>query len=313
MEILLKVKKGKENALINIIKNKRKLCNKLLKVEKNNESYIIAHYEADYFIDDRQKDGLKKMYEKLPEVVTVTINQATDRNMGNITIKNCHFIFDVDSTLTSGRGTIQNKICNIFENMKNDGYRIYLASGRCMDQLREDMQNLKTERYGIAENGGILLGLGRDGYLAIGDRKEPDKVLAYMKGNCKKIKEDIPQGMRLTERIFKRNIPKSEFLKYVKKSKIKVAVGTSQDAYHVTKKKIDKGHALERLRTYLKLGDNDVVIGVGDSNLDVPLFKEADAAFAVGNASDDAKRNATVLDGKYADGIEEMYEKYFKQ
>ncbi len=86
----------------------------------------------------------------------------------------------------------------------------------------------------------------------------------------------------------------------------------SKNAYHVTKKHINKGSALERLRTELRFGDYDIIVGVGDSDLDISLFKESDYKFAVGNASPDAKKAATPLKGNYVDGVVEMYEKYFR-
>jgi len=274
---------------------------------------VLVTYAVEHLLGDADVEKLKEKYAALKHVEDVTVNQSIGPFRENISIKNCHFVFDVDSTLTTGRSTIQNKVRNIFHDMTEaSGHRVYLASGRKMDDLRQDIEDLGAESYGIAENGGILLGFGTKGFLLIGERTEPDKVLTYMKTRCRKVKEDIRQGMRLTERIFLATITKQEFLKYVEKSKAKVNVLASKSSYHVAKERVDKGSALEKLKTKLRLGINDIVIGVGDSDLDVPLLKEADYGFVVGNGSKSAKAAGIDLGKNYADGVETMYRKWFR-
>jgi len=319
LEVMLKTKKGKENSVIRDIKRHARRFPRVQNTTKygeyggRSECYVLVTYAVDHLLGDADVEKLKEKYAALKHVEDVTINQAIGPFKENISVKNCHFVFDVDSTLTTGRGTIQNKVRNIFRDMtEGSGHRVYLASGRKMDDLRQDMEDFGAESYGIAENGGILLGFGTDGFLLIGERAEPDKVLAYMKARCRKVKEDIRQGMRLTERIFLDTVTKPKFLEYVEKSKARVSVLASKGSYHVTKEGVDKGSALEKLKTRLRLGANDIVIGVGDSDLDVPLLQEADYGFVVGNGSKDAKAAGIDLGKNYADGVEAMYQKWFR-
>ncbi len=319
MEVILKVKRGKATSVIAEIKKHSRKFTKIKHLKKYNDferpsiTYVVVTYSDDHLLSDKGANQLKKKYESLSNVTDITVNQAINAFKENISDKNCHFVFDVDSTLTKGRGTIQNKVRNIFAQMNASGHRVYLASGRNEAQLRQDMDNFNTERFGIAENGGIIIGMGSDGHLILGNRTEPDKVLQYMKKHCKKITEDVVQGIRITERIFDAVIKESKFLNYVKKSNANVEVLASKNSYHVVKKKINKGYALERLSTELRFGNDDVVIGVGDSDLDVPLFGESVYKFAVGNASPKAKKTAIFLSENYADGVQEMYQKWFKQ
>lgn len=312
MELILEVKRSSQKAVIGAIKRKRKIP-KIRRIKPHSDKskhYIIVTYRPKHKLDD---DGeVRKEFGKIKGVIKVRLNQPLNQLKENMDEKNCHFIFDVDSTLTSGHGTIQNEIRGIFNKLKENGHRIYLASGRNMDGLRKDIEEFGAESYGIAENGGIILGLGRGGYLVIGDRTEPDKVLKYMKKRCKSIKEDIRQGMRLTERIFLATIKEERFEKYVENSKARVNILAGKNSYHVTQKKVDKGFALERLKTELRFGTDDMVIGVGDSDLDIPLFKKADYAFVVGNGSSKAKKHATNLKGNYAAGIRELERDYLK-
>ena len=313
LEAMLQVKKGKENAVIKKINKNRQSFPKIRKVEKYNDNHVIVSYLEDYFLNSEAINRLQKKFQRLDNIVKVSINQPNNGLKENISAKHCHFIFDVDSTLTTERGTIQHKIRDTFNGMNDDGHRIYLASGRSMEQLRQDIMDFKIEQYGIAENGGILLGFGVKEYLVIGDRTNHDKISVYMKQKCKKIKEDIKQGMRLTERIFQAAVSELIFLKYVERSKIKVNVLASKNSYHVAQDKVDRGFALEKLKTEIRLGSSDVVIGIGDSDLDIPLLEESDYGFVVGNASQKAKGAGIVLGKSYADGVKEMYECWFKK
>ncbi|RNJ79806.1 MAG: HAD family phosphatase [Nitrosopumilus sp. B06] len=298
---------------MNAIKRNKRKFPKMTKSKKYHPSRIIVCYPDDYFLNTKNAEKLQKKYGSLPNVVEAKINQAVKGFKSNISTKSCHFFFDVDSTLTEGDGVIQNKVRGIFAQMKNDECRVYLASGRDVDQLGKDIKDLGAERRAIAENGGILIGVGPDGQKNIGNKKHPDTVSAYMRQHCKKIKEDIGQGVRETERIFKATIPEKKFLEYVKKSRANVSVLASKNSYHVTEKNINKGHALERLKNHLKFGTHDLVIAVGDSDLDVPMMKKSHHAFAVGNASLKARRAGIHLGRNYADGVEEMYERWFKR
>ena len=181
LKIILKVQRNKRNAVICYIEKKRRYFPRIQNIKKYESRYIIVSYTRNYTLNDKQKNSLIDKYRQLSNVDNVTIDQTDHDIHQNISAKNFHFVFDVDSTLTTGRGTIQSKVRNIFRRMKESGHRVYLASGRNETQLRQDMGDFDTERFGIAENGGILIGMGDNGHLVIGDRAESDKVLNYMK------------------------------------------------------------------------------------------------------------------------------------
>ena len=166
-------------------------------------------------------------------------------------------------------------------------------------------------RVPIAENGGIMILALPSERIKLGDRSDPDEVLHYMKVNCRRVREDVSQPMQITERIFRKNVPESKFKEYVKMSKANVDVLSSKTSYHVTMRGVNKGSALEKLKAHLEFGEYDVAVGVGDSDLDVPMFEKSDWSFAVHNASRRAKKTATtVLEGSYGDGVAEIYDRW---
>lgn len=239
----------------------------------------------------------------------VTLNAAGSRFARELHHKNVHCFCDIDSTLTRGDGVIGRGIRSTFSRMKADNMRIYLASGRSISQLGKAMRKFATEEYGIAENGGIILGLGDDGEIAVGSRDEPDRLDGYLKSNCPGVREDIPQGMRKTERIYTKSaLPRRKLDAYVKKSGARVEIHEGKSSYHVSKRKVNKGTAVARLTSELHFGELDTVVAVGDADMDAPMFREAAVSFAVGNSSPLAKSAASVvLENDYDKGIAEMH------
>lgn len=194
----------------------------------------------------------------------------------------------------------------------DDNFHIYFVSGRNIPTVIEDMKNFGTEPYGIAENGGVIIGFGKSGEILHGDRTQPDKALAWLLSNCNKIKEDMKQGLRKTEVIIQNNIDEAKLRDYIKKSGAIVDCHASKTSYHITEQKKNKGSAVEALisEMILKPGALDVIIAIGDADMDASMLKIATYSFAVGNASDKALESSDVwLEKPSVEGIEEFYKK----
>lgn len=316
LQIRLAARPGSLDKLVSaIVDNRRRFPNVQevvrCKALGSTKSYAIVTYKSGYTPSAIGMDKITSAYMDLGCVAEATVI-GMPGEFADTTFRNAlHFFFDVDSTLTEGNSLILNKVRKTFKKMAQDGHRIYLVSGRHADQIRMDAETLGVEAMGIAENGGIMTVVSPSERIKLGDRSEPDEVLRYMKVNCRKVREDVSQPMRITERIFRKNVPESQFMKYVRKSKANVDVLSSKTSYHVTKRGVNKGSALEKMKAHLEFGEYDVVVGVGDSDLDVPMFEKSDWSFAVHNASRRAKKAATVvLEGSYGDGVAEIYDRW---
>ena len=312
LQIRLTAKRGKGEELVSIVNDRRRFpgvrevthC----RSRSRRTSYVLVTYKSGRSTASRTEKITQK-YRMLDQVFNVTVLGTPDELHSIMRNAAAHFFFDIDSTLTSGNAVIQNEAHNTIKKMIRDGHRIYLASGRHAEDVRTDTKSIGAERFGIAENGGVLTTPNEN--LRLGDRTEPDKLMYYMKRNRTGVREDIPSGIRLTERIYYNDMPESEFMKHVKKSGAKVEVLASKTSYHVAKRGVNKGTAVEKLRSDLLLSEHDIVVSVGDSDLDVPMFKVSDWSFAVNNATPRAKKSAKiVLAGDYSYGVAEMYDRW---
>lgn len=144
--------------------------------------------------------------------------------------------------------------------------------------------------------------------MEFGDRTEPDKVLEYMNGKYGGNIEDVQQGMRVTEVILRQdNVTQRRLKAAIKSAGAKVDVHSGKNSHHISKKNINKGTAMLELCERLHIG-NRMMIAIGDADMDIPMLKKANHSFAVGNASNGAKRAATkTLNGKFEKGVGEIF------
>ena len=296
---------------------------KIIEVIPSENNSIIIITEPFASDQTKQIEKTTKKLEDLPNVESVSAGPIYKENAelkDNITKRTCHFFFDIDSTLTRySTGTINRQVKPLFRKMNEDHF-LYLVSGRSHTKIMEDMKNLEyVEDYAIAENGGIIL----RGYAAgtehrFGSREEPAKVWDFLIANNDDVKQDKSQGRRLTEIIVlpSDTLTDQDIENAIEQTGADVQVLASKTSFHISKKGVDKGTAIEELSSQLGLGD-ELTIGVGDSQLDVPMFMATDEGFAPHNASDEiqnmTEKRPTIMSKDYFEGVIEMYEKYFKK
>ena len=225
----------------------------------------------------------------------------------------CRLILDVDSTITRGGiGIIESSIPTLLQSIEDKGIWIYIATGRSVYDLIQMVQNIPVQKTSIAENGGIILGFATDGYIEVGNKTEPNKILRYLQEKYQ-VKEDMRQGERITEVILLQSeVTAAQIKKAEKTTKAKISIHQSQNSFHISKSGVDKGTAITELARRLKWG-NAFKIAVGDSQMDVAMFNACDYSFAPKNADDSAKEACTeVLDANYEKAITILHDRFLK-
>ena len=228
-----------------------------------------------------------------------------------------HIFFDIDSTLTqTGVKTIDKNVKTYFEKFKQSNCVIYFCTGRNYQEVINLNQIYNMGEYGIAESGGIIIGIGRDYRYKLGDIKQPNVVIKYLEKNEIEYKLDPNQKNRLTSFvILKESIKKQILQKAIKNSKANVSLHMAKNTFHITASKIDKGAAINYLVGPKEL-DLDFelhqTIGVGDSDLDIPMFKHCNDSFSVGDNKTVRRAANHNLRKKAPFAVEELYKKLFK-
>ena len=316
LRVRLAAKSGKVGDILSLVGDRRRFPNVSgvahCKARGRSRSHVMVTYREGYAPTDSAIARIVGKYRDLGCASEIAVLDTPGEPA--VPAKGAlHLFIDIDSILAGRHSRImQDKVRIVLNKMIGEGHRIYFVSGLHSEQVNVDIQRYGAMRIGIAENGGMTA--GPDGKSRLGDRAEPDKVLLHMKLNHRHIVEDVPQGMRVTERIFRRAVPEGVFKRYVKESGAEVDVLASKTSYHVAKRGVNKGSALDKLKTDLAFNEYDIAVAVGDSDLDVPMFRESDWSFAVHSATRLAKKNATVvLEGDYGDAIAEMYDTWLSR
>ena len=217
----------------------------------------------------------------------VAKKKKTKRVSDENSSKNLHIFFDIDSTLTHGGiSAISREVKSVFDQFKAHSCALYFCTGRAYQVVKRLTQRYGFgHEYGIAENGGIILGMGdADSGHKHGDNTEPKKVLTHLKKNRIPFMEDPNQRNRKTEIVIDlTSISPRKIKNEIHNLRAKVECHKSKQAYHITKKGINKGSAIEVLTSEeLELDSrNDKVIGVGDSELDLKMFEYCNEGYLV--------------------------------
>ena len=315
MEILLHTTKTHQNDVIASIKRKRKFKQYIKHIQRYHDpeakvySVLITHNK--FYLSVNQREELVDYLKRVDHVKQVEVIQTiAEKFAENYADRDCRFFFDIDSTLTPGPPGILSKMTRpLIELLKSKEHWVHFATGRRDSDLQEIIKQLETEPEGIAENGGIII-LSESRDMPFGHREEPDKAFLCLREKYgARVKQDRKQGSRRTERIILNNLTEQEYERCTKKYRVDILA--SQSSYHIVEKNINKGTALRKL-IQMRQWDNDFIIGVGDSDLDIPLFDEANESFAVGNSSPLVKEMAThVLRNNFEQGVKEMIDTWF--
>ena len=298
-----------------------KIFQSITQIDKKN--ILLLEYEKPLY--DNNKIIKARIKKNLTAISTINSSKFVVSNTKKYGIKNNmaknkknkirHIFFDIDSTLThTGISSLNRNVKDMFLKFMDYNCTLYFCTGRAYQDVKKLIKMYNTSNYAIAENGGLIIGssLPSEKY---GDRTEPDKLLNYMSNENIKFKLDPAQQSRKTEHVLKKSsISINRLSAAIKKSKLSVEIHASKNTYHITKKGINKGTALEYLASEneLGLGSQHEIIAIGDSDLDIPMFKFADTSYAVKNADSNVKKNAKYrLKNNAPKAIEELYKRLF--
>ncbi|MBT1248128.1 MULTISPECIES: Cof-type HAD-IIB family hydrolase [unclassified Thermosipho (in: thermotogales)] len=255
------------------------------------------------------------------------------------------FVFDLDGTLLNNNYTISEKTINFIKSLEKCGHKLFFASGRMLISIKKVVEKFFEKEYPIiAYNGGMVY-LPEEGIVFEKslDFSSAKKVIEFLRS------ENVHRQIYVDDKLYgeedndeikfyakhasvdyyivddlvkllRKKLP-VKILSIVDKEKIKllkdklnslnleIDVFKSMDIFlDIVPKDINKGEALEFLIKKLDLKGE--IVAFGDNYNDIPLFKVANISIAMGNASNDVKREADYIapsnneDGVYSALVE---------
>jgi hypothetical protein len=211
------------------------------------------------------------------------------------------FAVDVDGTITEPGGRLSLEAAHLLRWLAEQGFYVVLTSGRSVWDLYSLAAYLGLTRVVVGENGGVIA-LSPVELVVLADKGESLKAYRLLKERIPGVtlRATIP---RFTEVVLERTFPLEEGQHLLDEAGIQVVINDTGYAYHLTRRGVDKGKALQQVASHLGVGLEDFV-AVGDSVVDIPMFRSCGLGIALANAGEEVKAAAShVVSRPMAEGF----------
>ena len=212
------------------------------------------------------------------------------------------FAIDIDGTITlNGNGALNLDALAKLRYLAKLGYKVIFVTGRSSLEAYILSVYGGTTQIAIGENGGVIttspvehkLLANKDNCL-----KGFDLLIRSIKGVSQK-----PVFPRMTEIVLERTFELNECNKILRENELDLKIVDSNYAFHINEVKINKGFGLAFLLKDLNI-DFDQVVAIGDSETDIPMFKQSKFSFTFENSDENVRKSAThIVGGTNGEGL----------
>ena len=212
------------------------------------------------------------------------------------------FAIDIDGTLTlNGNGALNLDALAKLRYLAKLGYKVIFVTGRSSLEAYILSVYGGTTQIAIGENGGVIT-----------TSPVEHKLLAN-KDNCLKGFDLLVRSIqgvsqksvfpRMTEIVLERTFELNEGNKILRENELDLKIVDSNYAFHINEVKINKGFGLAFLLKDLNI-DFDHVVAIGDSETDIPMFKQSKFSFTFENSDENVRKSAThIVGGTNGEGL----------
>lgn len=224
------------------------------------------------------------------------------------------FAVDVDGTITEDGGVISLDAAYTLRWLEKMNYRVILVSGRSAWEAYALSVYLGTTKVVVGENGGVVATSPLDMTL-LADISYSLMAYDYLSKKISNVKKKLVFP-RFTEIVLERTFDIDEGRRILDESGIPVTINDSKYGYHLTHKSVNKAVGLKLAVKHLGI-DTSEIVAVGDSEIDIPMFKICGYSVALGNSPDSLKNeasfsvNLSMGDG-LVEAIQHISEKFMK-
>ena len=205
---------------------------------------------------------------------------------------------DIDGTITlNGWGTIHLEALKKLRQLKDDGHKIILVTGR------SSVEGYLLSIFGglthlaVGENGGCITYGDIMQHKIIGNKAECVQALAFLQNRVNADIKEKPVFPRMTEVVLERTFDIIKAQKILDDEGFNVGLFDSGYAFHINSKGINKGTGFLEALKMLECDVSDA-IAIGDSETDIPLFNTVQNNIAVNNSIGDLKKIARIVTTK---------------
>jgi len=200
------------------------------------------------------------------------------------------FAIDIDGTLTeNGNGMIHLPAVSKMRFLEKIGYRVFFVTGRSSVEAYVLSVFLGITRVAIGENGGVV-SKGPSDHTIIGNKNLCLKGYDLLKQYISNI-ETKPVFPRLSEVVLQRTFDIEEGRNIFKEKGLNLDLVDSKYAFHINELGVNKAKGLNLALEFLNIEPNEVV-AIGDSETDIPVFRNCGLSIALGHSDNEVKKHS---------------------
>ena len=200
------------------------------------------------------------------------------------------FAIDIDGTLTeNGNGMIHLPAVSKMRFLEKIGYRVFFVTGRSSVEAYVLSVFLGITRVAIGENGGVV-SKGPSDHTIIGNKDLCLKGYDLLKQYISNI-ETKPVFPRLSEVVLQRTFDIEEGRNIFKEKGLNLDLVDSKYAFHINELGVNKAKGLNLALEFLNIEPNEVV-AIGDSETDIPVFRNCGLSIALGHSDNEVKKHS---------------------
>ncbi len=212
------------------------------------------------------------------------------------------FAIDIDGTLTlNGNGALNLDALAKLRYLVKLGYQVIFVTGRSSLEAYTLSVFGGTTQIAIGENGGVITTSPVEHEL-LANRENCLKGFDLLTKSINGVSQK-PVFPRMTEIVLERDFDIIEGNKIFRENYLDLNLVDSNYAFHINEVKINKGLGLAFLLKKLKI-DLHEVVSIGDSETDIPMFKQSKFSVTFESSEENVRRSAThVVGGTNGEGL----------
>lgn len=212
------------------------------------------------------------------------------------------FAIDIDGTLTlNGNGALNLDALAKLRYLVKLGYKVIFVTGRSSVEAYTLSVFAGTTQIAIGENGGVITTSPVEHEL-LANKENCLKGFDLLAKNINGVSQK-PVFPRMTEIVLEREFDINVGNKIFRENDVDLTIVDSNYAFHINEVKINKGLGLAFLLKKLKI-DLDDVVAIGDSETDIPMFKQSKFSVTFESSEENVRRSAThVVGGTNGEGL----------
>ena len=166
----------------------------------------------------------------------------------------------------------EEKYGKFFGQMNRLGHRIILVSELSSPVVSEKLEKFKLD-IGIAENGGVIVG---HDYTILADNSIVTRAFGVIRNEIKNISTSVVNDGSINSIVLSKTIPIRDIENIIRQKDLGVSLVEGKTGYVLCPSNIDKGKAILELSSRQQIPPDQHTIGIGDGEIDIPLFSQVD-------------------------------------